>query len=293
MLNTIVLDGPQTKEVIKLICHLNGIGIKDLLLEMENASGEKVSAAGYADRKDFSQNWKRHLAVFAQKKMTPRNRATLQTFIRHTLRIDRSVMSDLGFWIKEAELTIPKEFERALNVQGEITFVLLRLTGDGSLKVAPMSVVFDPEQQVWPRFQTSRERLRGKPEILQGMIFQIDSYVYSVGKVSGLGGIRLAKLSIHPRKRDERGNTIVFDLYGIRLGHSKTLRRPFAHPLYAYFLEEHHKEKLDRLMKSKTFKELVATKVFSKDEIHDIRTVLEQKRLIDGGLLIEDMLDGA
>lgn len=98
---------------------------------------------------------------------------------------------------------------------------------------------------------------------------------------------------IHPRKFDEKGNTTVFDLYGIRLGHSNKLRRPFAHPVYTYLLEKEKERKLSHLMNAKTFEDLAATKVFEGEELYDIRSVLEQKALVDGGLPIEEMLDGA
>ncbi len=102
------------------------------------------------------------------------------------------------------------------------------------LRLAHMTVTFDPDGRAFPTFQTRRFRDDGSEKAVTGVLYPRNNEIYSVGRLDQDGGLRFARLKIRPRMHNGIQG---LDLYGLRLGEDCETARPFAHTLYAYQIQ--------------------------------------------------------
>lgn len=294
MLDLSTLTGKDIKELVKLIVVLEkDATIGSFLDSLAEMGTQHISPSNFSQRQDFPKQWKETLAQFIEH-MEDRSRMTLKEYIRQSTGSSApSRIGDLTGWLDLSRLFPPRGVIDVLrhNSFEDQLYLLIRATGGDKCRTAPMKVSFDPKADVWPKFETERPKGEGKSETLRGSIFTLEEYVYSIGKVHGRGGLRIAKFSTFTREYGPDGVPIVVDLYGLRLGHTRTLRRPFAHAVYAFCVTKNKEDEFEAAQKVQTFEELEKCGLFQGQELDDIRNVLATK-IEDGGLLINDMLPG-
>lgn len=111
-----------------------------------------------------------------------------------------------------------------------LRFLLMRLDGEGHVRVSHMSITQDSNKTILPIFSTVRRTALDDTKVVHGVVLKARSEIYTIGQLAGRDGLRFTRMKlIEPFSPTNKRRV---DLYGMRLGHSGENARSFSHILY-------------------------------------------------------------
>ncbi len=207
--------------VIDLYKTFHDLNREDALSQISDL---KISAEGLSRRKNFEIGFRDDLAA-AIAELPPHQRNSIAAFVEGVTDTKKpNFDDDFARWIDTTDLDSQGFADKCANALGD--YLILRMPSAKTLVTAHMKITFDPETDVMPHFLTSSYFGGKLARQVQGQIFANGNYAYAVGKVDKNPILRLAKM------RPATLPTGQTDLYGVRLGQSKAINRPYGHLIY-------------------------------------------------------------
>ncbi len=215
------LTAPQILTVIDLYGTFKNCGRKETLKEI---TGLRINPGRAKDRKSYPPGFTEDLAA-AVSKLPAYEKAAIDTYVAGATRQAKPTLeSTFARWITKDDIDSRAFADKCANDVGD--YLILRMPSPKKLVAAHMKISFDPATDLMPHFETSSYYGGKLARQVCGQIFANGNYAYAVGKVTNNPGLRVSKL------RPATLPTGQTDLYGIRLGQSREVNRPYGHLIY-------------------------------------------------------------
>lgn len=236
----------------------------------------KISVSGMSRRQSFDTGFLTDLEN-AVGQLPKHQKAAIDTFVAGATGLAApSLEETIHRWIDSREIDSQGFAERCANDKGH--YLVLRLPSSKQLMIAYMRITFDPAQDILPHFETSTFDNGSQERLVQGQIIYHGDHAYTLGKVHGTKEIRVSKLGLNTLLTEQT------DLYGIRLGKSANINRPYGHLVYGLQLIENSPDDVLAELKSETglTEKKLAKRV---PDLKKIKDLLKPQKVAELGLI--------
>lgn len=135
--------------------------------------------------------------------------------------------------------TVHRIFDKKTSDNYYYTYYLVVTMSDKSeLNISPMEVKFLDDPLAMPEFTTRTYSGGNVVAEVTGFIMEASSFLYTIGQDFGLSNLRISKLQIIPRIKNDTQSQNRYDLAGLRLGGFSNKQRPNAHRVFAYQISD-------------------------------------------------------
>jgi len=277
------------KGVIKMVATFRNQGNERLFGHIGRKTGANpISHKALNKRRSFDEIFRRGLSDVIDE-LTESERAAITAYIETSF-----VSSDqpslgrcIAEWLRPDEIENGEFAEKCTNEHGK--FLLIRSPEPGRVRTSLMEVSFSPAKDVCPTYVTTRTRNNDR-QVLRGQLFEHKGYHYAAGRYDTIDGIRFSKIQMYERPDLEDPDEMRYDLYGIRVGHSRDPNLPYAHLIYGYQLKsERDKAIIDKLMQAESADD--QTLKIQIQNLDFIMKMLTPDSLRSNGLMIVEALN--
>ena len=118
-------------------------------------------------------------------------------------------------------------------------YLVITMPNEDEINVAPMSISYDGDELSVPEFETRSYDSSGDVTgEVSGFMVEASVYIYTIGKDFGGANLRISKLLVHNRLKEQSDDPNRFDLFGLRLGGFSNKLRPNSHRVFAYQIRD-------------------------------------------------------